>query len=168
MSPSSHQSVKCGITDGDHSLYLHYQLHWCVNVFILSILFLSPFFLLTCGERLNWWRRMCRSPWQPLTPSSLSFLLHLLLCFFSSTTTPPAAAAAESGGCAFLGSSWGSAVDCASSSTLKSHLRFETMCWRYLICLISYYVYSEYRPWCCVDGVLWWALYRRTTGRWEM
>lgn len=158
--------MKCGITDGDQSLYLHYQLHWCLNVCIFSILFLSLFFLLMCGERLKWQRRMCRSPWQQWTPSSVPLLLLLLLCFLFYNNPP---AGAESGGCAFLGSfisssSSGSAVDCACSATLK-YLRFKTVSPIFdlsdqLLCA------SKYRP--CVDGFLWWALYRRTTDIREM
>lgn len=67
---------------------------------------------------------------------SLHFFLCILSLFYIS---PPVTA--ESGGWAFIksllsGSSSGTAVNCAFS-TLKCHLRFKTVCWRYFICLWS-------------------------------
>lgn len=88
------QSLKCGITEDDRSLYLNYQLQWCLNVFTLCILHLSLFFLpicLTRGMRLSCEGSMCRSSWQPLSSPWLSLLSTkltvqvplLLLSFFA-------------------------------------------------------------------------------------
>lgn len=71
------QTLKCGITEDDRSLYLNYQLQWCLNVFSLNILLLSLFFLpicLTRGMRLSCEGSMCRSSWQPLSSPWSSLL----------------------------------------------------------------------------------------------
>lgn len=71
-------------------------------------------------------RERVAPPDKPLTPSSVSFLRHFLLCVLFYNNLP---VSAESDGGAFLksfifSSSSGTAVDCVCSSTLKSHLRF--------------------------------------------
>lgn len=118
--------MKCGISD---DLYLHYQLHRSLQVFILSILFLCLFFFLTqlvFEERFSWWRSVCRPSWRPLTSTSV-FILAMFPTLFFYNNLP---VSTKSDGCEILKSSTFSssshaAVDSACSSTLKSCLRFK-------------------------------------------
>lgn len=67
LKPFLQQSWECRISHVDWSLYLNYQLHWCLKFFILNILLLGSFFIrLICGKRLRCWGSMCCSSWQTI------------------------------------------------------------------------------------------------------
>lgn len=112
-------NIKHGLID-DRLLYLDYQLHGNLKVFLLNISFICLLFLLISlmlGRRFHYWSSRCCSCWQPF------FALYnfSLATFF---ILPPNDSPVIAEGCALIFSSVpDTAADSACSSTLKSGLK---------------------------------------------